>query len=93
MKPADRFAIAKRGKQRTAFERRLFSYTDFIPERRTGQDRRDVFERRQFSYSDFIPERRSGRDRRNVISRYPGGEASVLRYSEEKWIGSRQFRL
>jgi hypothetical protein len=92
MKPSNRFVKAIRGKQRITIERRLFSYTDIIPERRSGQDRRDIFERRQFSYSDFIPERRSGRDRRNVISRHASGDASVVRYSEEKWIGGRQPR-
>jgi len=82
-----------RGKQRITLERRSFSYTDFIPERRSGQDRRDIFERRQFSYSDFIPERRSGRDRRNVISRFAGVDASAVRYSKKKSIGGRQPRL
>jgi hypothetical protein len=93
MKRSERLAKATRGKKWTAFERRLFSYTDFIPERRSGRDRRDVLERRQFSYSNFIPERRSGRDRRHPASPYRGGNASSARFSEEKWVGGRQPRL
>jgi hypothetical protein len=93
MKRSDRSANAIRGKQRVAFERRLFSYTDFIPERRSGQDRRDVFERRQFSYSGFIPERRSCRNRRNAVSLYRHGGASVVRFGKERWAGNRVPRL
>jgi hypothetical protein len=67
MKGSDTHKSGMNGGRRVSFERRLFSYTNFIPERRSGQDRRDIFERRQFSYTGFIPERRSGKDRRNIV--------------------------
>jgi hypothetical protein len=41
------------GGRRTGIERRYFSYTSFIPERRSDNDRRSSLDRR------------SGRDRRN----------------------------
>jgi hypothetical protein len=36
-----RLAKSIQGEHRIAFERRRFSYTGFIPERRSGEDRRD----------------------------------------------------
>jgi hypothetical protein len=37
-----RLAKAFQGEHRIDFERRRFSYADFIPERRSGKDRRDA---------------------------------------------------
>jgi hypothetical protein len=42
MKRHYRLAKAIQGDHRIAFERRRFSYADFIPERRSGRDRRDT---------------------------------------------------
>ena len=52
-----------------AQDRRQFSYTYHIPERRSGHamaqsDRRLQTDRRHFSYASHLPERRSGADRR-----------------------------
>ena len=38
--------IKDNGESRIGFERRQFSYTAYIPERRSGNDRRKWFERR-----------------------------------------------
>jgi hypothetical protein len=61
---------------RTGIERRQFSYTAYIPERRSGDDlikdneeSRTGIERRRFSYTAYIPERRSGKDRRKGFER------------------------
>ena len=42
MKRNARLAKAVQGELRIAFEQRRFSYADFIPERRSGKDRRDA---------------------------------------------------
>jgi hypothetical protein len=93
MKRSGSFAKAIQSKQQATFERRLFSYTDFIPERRSGIDRRDAFERRHFSYSGFIPERRSGTDRRNVVSFCRPGDASVARFCQKSRLSRGEYRL
>jgi len=51
-------------------DRRQFSYTHHIPERRSiykmkKSDRRMEQDRRHFTYANHIPERRSGGDRRS----------------------------
>jgi hypothetical protein len=55
--------------RRLAKDRRHFSYTYHIPERRSGHevrkiDRRLEKDRRHFKYTNHIPDRRSGSDRR-----------------------------
>ncbi len=42
---ADR--ITEKGGRRTGIERREFSFTAYVPERREGQDRREYEDRRQ----------------------------------------------
>jgi len=59
----------KKSVRRLAKDRRHFSYTYHIPERRTRHEikkseRRFEKDRRHFSYATHIPERRSGDDRR-----------------------------
>lgn len=59
----------KQPERRMEVDRRHFSYTHHIPERRSGlemkkSDRRIEKDRRYFSYGAHIPERRSGDDRR-----------------------------
>ncbi len=39
--------IKDNGESRIGFERRQFSYTAYIPERRSGRDRRNSLERRR----------------------------------------------
>lgn len=48
-------ASTNHGDRRFAFERRRFSYADFIPERRSGKDRRDAIS--LFHHSDPSPTR------------------------------------
>ena len=59
----------KESYKRMERDRRYFSYTYHIPERRTGyemqkSERRLEMDRRRFSYASHIPERRSIADRR-----------------------------
>jgi hypothetical protein len=42
MKRCYRAGYAIQEERRVAFEQRRFSYADFIPERRSGKDRRDA---------------------------------------------------
>ncbi|WP_372682562.1 hypothetical protein [Desulfosarcina sp.] len=42
MKRKSRLANAIRGEHRIGFEQRRFTYAGFIPERRSGKDRRDA---------------------------------------------------
>ena len=54
---------------RVGKDRRYFTYTRHLPERRSGHemrmsDRRFEKDRRYFTYASHIPERRSGTDRR-----------------------------
>ena len=50
--------IDDNGGRRSGMERRNFSYSDHIPERRDGEDRRSGFDRR------ILIDRRRGQDRR-----------------------------
>jgi hypothetical protein len=54
MKKYNRVANAIHGEHRIAFERRRFSYADFIPERRSGEDRRDAVARVRSSGSSPV---------------------------------------
>jgi len=59
----------KESVKRMEKDRRYFSYTYHIPERRLGyelqkSERRLEKDRRRFSYATHIPERRAGDDRR-----------------------------
>ena len=72
-----------------ATDRRLFSYTGIIPERRSGFDRRDPMDRRQFSYTNFIPERRSGKDRRGMRPLIHPGYSAPDRSLDGKWALQR----
>jgi len=59
------FNLGDNGGRRSGIDRRRFSYSDHIPERRSGEDRRSVSDRRS------IKDRRSGTKRRN-------GESNVI---------------
>lgn len=57
--------------ERLEKDRRNFTYTRYIPERRSERDmrmsdRRFEKDRRYFTYATHIPERRSGTDRRSL---------------------------
>ncbi len=59
----------KKSDRRLAKDRRHFSYTYHIPERRSGHEirkshRRLEKDRRLFTYANHIPDRRFGSDRR-----------------------------
>jgi hypothetical protein len=61
---------SKKSNEQLEEDRRQFSYTHHIPERRSGykvkkSDRRLEQDRRHFSYANHFPERRSGGDRRS----------------------------
>jgi hypothetical protein len=53
-----RLALQDNGGRRINIDRRQFSYTDYIPDRRSGNDRRSAMDRRSG------PDQRSGEDRR-----------------------------
>ena len=60
----------KKSNEQLEKDRRQFSYTHHIPERRSiyklkTSDRRLEQDRRHFSYANHFPERRSGGDRRS----------------------------
>lgn len=54
------------GNRRTGIERRQFSYSNHIPERRSGRDQRNSGDRRSGM------DRRSGADRRSGVDRRSG---------------------
>ena len=63
MKQASIFiALIDNGGRRLGADRRQFSYTDHIPDRRSSKDRRQTEDRR------IAAEPRSGRDRRDTIA-------------------------
>jgi hypothetical protein len=55
------------GGRRSGIDRREFSYTMHIPERRTGADRRSSVDRRADQERRSGVDRRSGGDRRHVF--------------------------
>jgi hypothetical protein len=59
------FSVSDKGGRRSGIERRRFSYSEHLPERRSGEERRSGFDRR----SD--KERRAGLDRRGGHERQP----------------------
>lgn len=54
MKKCHTPACTNRGDRRFSFERRRFSYAGFIPERRTGKDRRGIIALFQHSDSSAL---------------------------------------
>jgi hypothetical protein len=50
--------------KRSGIDRREFSYTAYLPERRSGKDRRGVFENRR------IPTNESGRKTSEELAKY-----------------------
>jgi hypothetical protein len=56
------FSLVDSGGRRFGMERRRFSYDGYIPERRSGEDRRQMADRRSVS-----GDRRSGLDRRDSL--------------------------
>lgn len=72
------------GGRRSGIDPRQFSYTDHIPERRSGKDRRNEPERRNCS------ERRSGKDRRSFASsgekKKVGAEIIDMRKHQERRV-------
>ena len=61
-KSTDNLRLTNNGERRSGIDRRQFSYTDHIPERRAGEDRRSGLERR------------CGRDRRVTVEAIAGME-------------------
>jgi hypothetical protein len=51
-----KFCIVDRGERRWGVDRRTFSYTCYIPERRSGSDRRTGRDRRGSKRLDIIPQ-------------------------------------
>ena len=56
------FSLSDNGGRRSGVNRRIYTYTDHIPERRDGPERRSGMDRRSGQ------DRRSGRDRRNILN-------------------------
>jgi hypothetical protein len=71
------------GGRRSGIERRRFSYAEHIPERRTGQDRRENGDRRSGM------DRRCGEDRRSGVERRAGG-GDVISCEERRKEPSRR---
>ena len=57
------FSLSDNGGRRSGVNRRIYKYTDHIPERRDGPERRSGMDRRSGR------DRRSGLDRRNIFTR------------------------
>jgi hypothetical protein len=54
----DAIKLRDNGGRRTGLDRRQFSYSGYLPERRSGEDRRRQFDRRKARFSGipvFIP--------------------------------------
>ena len=64
------FSLPDNGGRRTGIDRRRFSYSDHIPERRSGEDRRSDSDRRGI-------ERRRGSNRRSDMERRTGKAAVI----------------
>ena len=59
-------SLRDKGGRRSGIIRRIYSYSDHIPERRSGRERRSAVDRRSGQ------ERRSGRDRRIAFNPVSG---------------------
>ena len=77
------------GGRRSGFDRRQFSYSDHIPERRIGEDRRLEQDRRIYVDRRSGGDRRSGTERRNRLQR---AVAADIRHLEERRIITDQRR-
>jgi len=66
------FNLRDNGGRRAGIDRRHFSYTGHIPERRSGEDRRETLDRRSGVDRRTGEERRSGIDRRSLEERRNG---------------------
>jgi len=64
------FYFLDNGGERSGIERRQFSYTSHIPERRSGKDRRSADDRRKLLDSTIPLERGGERERRAACLRY-----------------------
>jgi hypothetical protein len=64
------FVFPDNGGERSGIERRQFSYTSHIPERRTGKDRRSSNDRRKILDPDISRIRVGGIERRAACLRY-----------------------
>ncbi|MFC1823066.1 hypothetical protein ACFL9T_10195 [Thermodesulfobacteriota bacterium] len=66
------FSSRDKGGRRSGIDRRQFSYFEYIPERRQGEDRRAGIDRRNgddrrdVAVSEIKPNRRCGMDRREA---------------------------
>lgn len=49
----DAIRLRDNGGRRTGLDRRQFSYTGYLPERRSGRDRRQQFDRRKARFSNI----------------------------------------
>jgi hypothetical protein len=66
------FNLRDNGGRRAGIDRRHFSYTSHIPERRCGTDRREASDRRSGLDRRIGEDRRSGLDRRSLEERRIG---------------------
>jgi hypothetical protein len=66
------FNLRDNGGRRSGIDRRHFSYTTHIPERRLGKDRREASNRRNGEDRRCGHDRRSGVDRRSLEERRIG---------------------
>lgn len=64
------FSFLDNGGGRSGIERRQFSYTSHIPERRSGKDRRSADDRRKLFDSAMRLERTGERERRAAVLKY-----------------------
>jgi len=64
------FSFLDNGGERSGIERRQFSYTSHIPERRSGKDRRSADDRRKLLDSAIPLERTGKRERRAAVLKY-----------------------
>lgn len=82
--------ISDNGGRRTGVDRRRFSYSDYIPERRSGHDRRIISDRRSGHERRDLEERRKGFDRRSESEHRPN--AVEMRFRHERRTPSDRRR-
>ena len=82
----DNVGLTNNGNRRFGIDRREFSYTAYLPERRSGKDRRSVFE---YRYIQTIESKSDIRTREELegcflnykfLSRRACGQISILDY-------------
>jgi hypothetical protein len=67
----DSVILTDKGGRRVGIERRSFSYTCYIPERRSGMERRNGEDRRRIQRLTVLPENETPPDERPQDSRFP----------------------